>query len=122
MKKIFILFCLTLLLSGATVLAQGGLDEAGNISGLANTAVAKQGSVPAIAGYILSQATVYLGIIFFLLIIYSGFTWMTAAGKEETITKAKGILIAAATGLVIILSAYAIVRFVFGNVFGGLRE
>lgn len=119
MKKIIILYCLAILLCGATVLAQdGGLKDAGEISGLDKTNISLQGDVPTVAGYVLGQATLYLGIIFFLLIVYSGFLYMTASGNDTKIEKAKGILYAAGIGLVIIVSAYAIVRFVFGGVLG----
>jgi hypothetical protein len=53
-----------------------------------------------------------LGIVVLVLIIYAGFLWMTAAGNEEQIEKAKKILKNAVIGLAIILSAYAIVFFV----------
>jgi hypothetical protein len=40
--------------------------------------------------------------------------WMTAAGSEEQIKKAKQILAAAIVGLIIVLSAYAITQFIGG--------
>ncbi len=46
------------------------------------------------------------------LIIYGGFVWLTAAGNEENVEKAKRIISAAVIGLVIILLAWAIVIFV----------
>lgn len=53
-----------------------------------------------------------LGIIFLVLTIYAGFLWMTAGGDEKKVAKAKGIIITAVIGLVILLSAYAISTFV----------
>lgn len=46
------------------------------------------------------------------LIIYGGFVWLTAAGNEENVEKAKRIISAAVIGLIIILLAWAIVIFV----------
>lgn len=46
------------------------------------------------------------------LIIYGGFIWLTAAGNEENVEKAKKIISAAVIGLIIILLAWAIVIFV----------
>jgi len=46
------------------------------------------------------------------LIIYGGFVWLTAAGNEESVEKAKRIISAAVIGLIIILLAWAIVIFV----------
>lgn len=56
-----------------------------------------------------------LGIIAVIMILYGGFIWLTAAGNEENITKAKNILSAAIIGLVIILLAWAIVNYVLGT-------
>lgn len=53
-----------------------------------------------------------IGIVLLVIIIYAGFLWMTAAGNEEQIGKAKKTLTNAVIGLAIILSAYAIVLFV----------
>ncbi len=47
-----------------------------------------------------------------VLIIYGGFTWLTAAGNEENVEKAKRIISAAVIGLIIVLLAWAIVLFV----------
>ena len=51
-----------------------------------------------------------VGTIFLVLVIYGGFTWMLAQGKEEKITKAKTIIIDASIGLGITLAAYIITR------------
>jgi amino acid transporter len=56
-----------------------------------------------------------LGIIFLVLIIIAGYNWMTAAGNEEKVTKAKDTLWRAIIGLIIIVGAYAISYFVFNN-------
>ncbi|MFA7653979.1 MAG: LamG-like jellyroll fold domain-containing protein [Candidatus Magasanikbacteria bacterium] len=53
-----------------------------------------------------------LGIIVVGLLIYAGYTWMTAGGDDEKINQAKKIIRNAAIGLVLILSAYAITSFV----------
>lgn len=53
-----------------------------------------------------------LGIVAVVLILWAGFLWMTAAGNDDKIKKAKGIMTAGIIGLAIIFSAYAIARFV----------
>ena len=67
-----------------------------------------QEAIGQIIGIILS----FLGIIFFVLVIYGGFLWMTAAGSEEQVGKAKKIIVYAAIGIIIILSAYVITNFI----------
>lgn len=52
-----------------------------------------------------------LGLFAVIMILYGGFTWMTAGGNEEKVEKAKKIVTAAVIGLVIILVAWAIVIF-----------
>ena len=61
---------------------------------------------------IIRQVLGLLGIIFLILIIYAGLTWMTAAGDEGKIDRAKKIISAAIVGLAIVLAAYAITYFV----------
>ena len=54
-----------------------------------------------------------LGVIFIILIIVAGYNWMTAAGDEAKVTKAKDTIQRAIIGLIIILAAYSITYFVF---------
>ncbi|MFC1598852.1 LamG-like jellyroll fold domain-containing protein [Patescibacteria group bacterium] len=53
-----------------------------------------------------------LGILAVAIVVYAGFVYMTSGGVPEKIDTAKKTLIAAAIGLVIMLSAYAIASFV----------
>lgn len=59
-----------------------------------------------------------LGVIFVVLIVVAGYNWMTAAGEEEKINKAKDTIKSAIIGLIIIVAAYAITYFVFENLPG----
>jgi len=68
--------------------------------------------LPATIGSIIGVVLSFLGIIFFVLIIYGGFMWMTARGNEEQVTKARKVVINAAVGLAVILAAYAITAFI----------
>lgn len=66
-------------------------------------------------GEIIKVALTAVGSVFFLLIIYAGFLWMTARGDEEPITKAKDIIKAAIIGLAITVAAYSITAFITGK-------
>ncbi len=79
-----------------------GLDTGGDGDTLLTTSV----------GTVIKAALALVGTIFFVLTIYAGILWMTAAGEEEKVTKAKNIIIAAVIGLFIVMSAYAITAFV----------
>jgi hypothetical protein len=56
-----------------------------------------------------------LGAIAVGLIIYAGFTIMTAAGSEDKVGEGKKILVNAVIGLIIVLSAMGIVQFVLSS-------
>lgn len=57
----------------------------------------------------------FLGIIFVILMIFSGYQWMTAGGNEEQVKKATARIKNAVIGLIIVVFAYAITAFVFKN-------
>lgn len=61
---------------------------------------------------IIRYALTFLGIVAVAIIMYGGFVWMTSNGQADRVEKAKKTLIAAVIGLIIILSAFAIVTFV----------
>ena len=69
-----------------------------------------------IIGKIVGAALSFLGVVFFVLIIYGGYMWMFSVGNEQTATKAKNIIIAAIIGLFIVLMAYAITSYLGGVV------
>lgn len=58
-----------------------------------------------------------LGIILVVMMLYSGFTWMTSAGNEEKLTTAKKTITRSAIGVAIILSSYALTNFIFTTVY-----
>jgi amino acid transporter len=71
-----------------------------------------------LASVISSLITVFLsflGIIFLILMIYSGYNWMTAGGEEEKVKKAQSTIKKAIIGLIITVSAYSISYFVFNS-------
>lgn len=56
-----------------------------------------------------------LGTIFVILIVYSGYLWMTASGNAEKVSKAQSTIKVAIIGLIIVASAYAIAYFIFAR-------
>ncbi|BFD25347.1 MAG: pilin [Candidatus Parcubacteria bacterium] len=64
-------------------------------------------------GQVLTVIFSILGLIFFVLIIYAGFLWMTAQGNDSKVGEAKKVLTNAIIGLVVVLASYAISYFVF---------
>lgn len=54
----------------------------------------------------------FVGILFLILTIVSGFRWMTARGNEAEVEKAKKMLIQSTIGVLIVLAAYALSYFI----------
>ena len=73
---------------------------------------ATEAYIGATIGLIISYILSFIGVIFLIIIIVSGFQWMTAGGNEETVTKAKKRLTNATIGLIIIFTAYLITYFI----------
>jgi tetrahydromethanopterin S-methyltransferase subunit G len=86
-----------------------GLEDAGGSEGAGYDT---DMDVTAVIGLIIQVVIGFLGVIFLVLTIYAGVTWMTAAGDAKKVDKAKGTLTTAVIGLVIVLAAYSITSFV----------
>ncbi len=71
---------------------------------------------------ILSVILGFLGIIATLIILLGGFKWMTSQGNTDKVDEAKKLIGAGVVGLVIILAAYAITRFVLSSVYNATTE
>ena len=54
----------------------------------------------------------FLGLIAIVIIIYGGFIYMTAAGNDERVSKARATITAGLIGLLIIVLAYGLTSFV----------
>lgn len=64
------------------------------------------------AGQIVGLVLSFVGVIFLILMIYAGITWMTAAGNEQQVTKAKSLMINATIGIIVVFAAYALTSFI----------
>lgn len=60
-----------------------------------------------------------VGLVFFILIFYGGYLWLTSGGKEEAIKKARDTVVASIIGLMIIIGSYALTNLVFKRLVGG---
>ncbi len=106
------------------IAASSGVDRA--VSGLDETAVKAYGSnssndlnvptsLPVTIGKIVGSVLAFVGVLFLILMIYGGFTWMMARGNEQEVEKAKEIITNAVIGLIVVLAAYAITAYI-GNI------
>ncbi len=61
---------------------------------------------------IINFVLTFLGLIAVCIVLYAGFTWMTAGGNDEKVGSAKKMLISAVIGLIIIFTSYAITSYI----------
>lgn len=73
------------------------------------------GDVRQTAARIINVALSFLGIISVVIVLLGGFKYMISGGEEEKTKEAKNLIISGIIGLAIILSAWAVTRFVLGN-------
>lgn len=120
MKKFICLCLFTVLIAVvfSAVLPTYAVSEAEqrlvNVAGAAG--ITQTASIEDIVGTIINVVLGFIGVILVVLIVYAGFLWMTAAGDEKKVSKAKTILTDSIIGLVITLAAYAIAYFVVSRV------
>ena len=111
------LIYLTLFLALASVAlapltSHAQLGKLENIGGQAYGVTGHAESPAATAGRVINVALSLVGIVFLVLMLYGGYLWMIARGKEERLNKAKETIEAAIIGLIIVLAAYGITYFV----------
>ena len=127
MKYVLILSFILLILSpytlaNAACCTTGTADPAGCSVCLTNPLTGKTTytelteGIPVLLGKIINSVLGIVGSLALVMFIYGGATWMLSAGNQEQVTKGKNILIWAALGLVIIFTAYALVRFVLTTI------
>ncbi len=126
-KKTVAIFTVLITLFGSTSFAlakfdisQGfdeasGLEDTGDETGHSYMDISDSGAEWTI-GYIIGIILSLLGIIFLILMLYGGFVWMKARGKEEDVEKAKKIIQNALIGLVIVLGAYIIANTIWERI------
>lgn len=71
--------------------------------------------LPTVIGRVINVLFSLLGLIAVVIVVYSGFQWMTSGGDEKKIGAAKSRMINAVIGIAIILLAYSITSFVLSK-------
>lgn len=83
------------------------------VNGIENLNQLGNRKIPEILGEAIRVLMGLMGSIAFVMFIYGGVMWMTAAGNAERAGKAVKIMLWAALGVAVILASYALVDFVF---------
>lgn len=114
-KTLFIALTISFLIIAIfPVHAVGLQNAAGELQKIGEPAfgVKQATPLPELVGRYIRIFLGFLGVIFAVLMVYGGYTWMTSYGNEQKVTRAKDLIIDATIGLVIVLAAYAISSFV----------
>ena len=117
-KHLFILLCLiVILILPYFVFAQTAplekLKTVGEFSDYAEIDDSVNGNnLAANAGKIVQAFLSLLGIIFLVLMLYSGYSWMTAAGDQGKVERAQSTIKRAIIGIIITIGSYAITQFI----------
>lgn len=125
-KTIYLIIALSLLITPFMVSATNASSDANNSGIVVHdqmlnrlTTVGSGGGYkaditpPEIVGSVIKIAISFLGLIFIILAIISGYSWMTANGNEEKVKKAQTTLKEAIIGLVISISVWTLWSFIF---------
>jgi uncharacterized BrkB/YihY/UPF0761 family membrane protein len=89
-----------------------GMEQVGSKFGTGDPSDPKQ-DLRLIIVRIINSTLLVLGLIFVILLLVSGYQWMTAGGNKEHVETATKRMVNATIGLLIILAAWGITRFIF---------
>jgi hypothetical protein len=90
----------------ATATISQGLESAGEGTYSSNL------TLTTFIGNLIQALLTATGILFLVLTVWAGITYMTAAGDDTKIKNAKGRIVSALIGLIIIVGAYALTSYV----------
>ena len=124
MKKFFFLVLVFFALA-IPALSFAALASSPDQVGLCDTAQSANlgnNDITVFVGNIIKAVLSILGAIILIFILYGGYLWLASGGNEQMITKAKGILINAAIGLIIVLAAYSITTFIMQGITGAISS
>lgn len=74
--------------------------------------IATLSCVPAVFRNVINAALLFAGVIALLMIIFSGFKFMTSSADPKKVEGARGTLVWAIIGLILILFAFGILNFI----------
>jgi len=128
-KLILLIILAVLLLSTPLSSAQAELNigqeyfkKIAERAGFQTDTVMSQTYLDTTIGKIIALVIGLIGTIFFIMILISGFQWLTAGGNEEKAKQARDRVVNAVIGLIIVLAAYAITYFVYNLINSASRD
>ena len=102
------------MLMGAPVLAQSDATDTFGIVKFGDDSDLGTSDLRTTIARIINISLSLLGVLAVVIILAGGLKWITAGGNEDKVGEARKLIFAGVIGLAIILSAYAIARYVIG--------
>jgi hypothetical protein len=119
MKKTLVVIAVLTLIVPVFVFASVAYAQPIGLNYAANLGLASTDQDPRVmAVNVVKFLMTFLGIIAVTVILLGGFKWMTASGNDDKVQEAKKLIMAGIIGLIIILSAYAIVQYIISTTTG----
>jgi len=113
LKSIMLVAGSGLLIATAALADAGlfGLDATAGKAGLKSNVAGPATAAGSIVGYALA----FIGVVFFVLMVYGGIRWMTARGSSEIVTQAQDTIKSAFIGMIVVFLSYAITQFILSR-------
>ncbi len=103
--------------SAAANTAKGVVDLMANNGGLKTGTIEPVSIVGKVVGTVLG----FLGVVFLILMVKAGFSWMLAGGDPQKVINAKKSIVNSVGGLIVCLSAYFLSTFIIENLINVLK-
>lgn len=97
----------------------GSLIDSSDAPSAISGATGGEGDFKTLANRIINFFLGFLGFISILMVIYAGILYVTSAGNDESVGKAKKILLYAVIGIIVIFLSFALVNTILGAASGG---
>lgn len=99
-------------------LAQGAIEVDTDCPAVLRALNGCQGGLRGIVLSIVNFFLGFLGLLAVIMVIYGGFLYVSSAGNEENVNKAKKILLYAVLGIVVIIVSFALINTILGAAAG----
>lgn len=114
LKKLFLIIVLAIVpFVAINVSASTALDNLKKtaLGASFSSSQTNENTVADVVGRVASIVLAFVGVVFFCFILYSGYQWLTAGGKEEAINEARTRIVQSTIGLAITAMAYFLTWF-----------
>lgn len=104
--------------NGINTVLEGGDSLSGSTAAECGSGAESDQQITSTINSLINLFSIAVGAVSVIMIIYGGFKYITSGGSDDSTKAAKNTILYALVGLVIVLLAQTIVKFVFGKAIG----